>query len=87
MPCQFSTLVPTHRGKGDPLQCGSYRGIKLLEQGTKVLERRLRDRVTIDKIQMKFMPRKETTDAIFVTRQIQEKFIHKNERLFYALWT
>ena len=34
-----STLVPVYKGKGDPLVCGSYRAIKLLEQAMKVLER------------------------------------------------
>ena len=40
------------QGKGDPLVCGSYRAIKLLEQLMKVLERvlekRIRCQVTID---------------------------------------
>ena len=34
-----SILVPVCKGKGDPLVCGSYRAIKLLEQPMKVLER------------------------------------------------
>ena len=34
-----SILVPVYKGKGDPLVCGSYRAIKLLEQPMKVLER------------------------------------------------
>ena len=34
-----SILVPVYKGKGDPLVCGSYRTIKLLEQPMKVLER------------------------------------------------
>ena len=33
-----SILVPVYKGKGDPLVCGSYRTIKLLEQPMKVLE-------------------------------------------------
>ena len=33
-----SILVPVYKGKGDPLVCGSYRAIKLLEQPMKVLE-------------------------------------------------
>ena len=40
-----STLVPLYKGKGDPLVCGSYRAIKLLEQGMKVLERVLEKRI------------------------------------------
>ena len=31
-------LVPVYKGKGDPLVCGSYGAIKLLEQPIKVLE-------------------------------------------------
>ena len=38
-----SVIVPTFKGKGDPLECGSYRAIKLLEHGMKVLERVLED--------------------------------------------
>ena len=32
-----SILVPVYKGKGDPLVCGSYRAIKLLEQPMKVI--------------------------------------------------
>jgi len=42
-----SWLVCVYKGKGDALDCGSYRGIKLLDQVMKVFERvlemRLRD--------------------------------------------
>ena len=31
-------LIPIYKGKGDPMECGSYRAIKLLEHGMKVLE-------------------------------------------------
>ena len=30
--------MPVYKGKGDPLVCGSYRAIKLLERPIKVLE-------------------------------------------------
>ena len=30
--------MPVYKGKGDPLVCGSYRAIKLLEKLIKVLE-------------------------------------------------
>ena len=33
-----SWLVNVYRGRGDALTCGSYRGIKLLDQGMKILE-------------------------------------------------
>lgn len=85
---ELSTLVPIYKGKGDPLECGSYRAIKLLEHGMKVLERvlerRLREKVSINGMQFGFMPGKGTTDAIFVVRQLQEKFLVKKRALFYA---
>ena len=34
-----------YKGKGDPLVCGSYRSIKLLEQPMKVIERVLEKRI------------------------------------------
>ena len=80
-----STLVPLYKGKGDPLVCGSYRAIKLLEQGMKVLERvlekRIRSQVKIDDMQFGFMPGKGTMDAIFIVRQMQEKHQAKKKKL------
>ena len=72
-----SIMLPVYKGKGDPLVCGSYRAIKLLEQPIKVLERvlekRIRCHVSIDNMQFGFMTGKGTTDAIFIMRQVQEK--------------
>jgi len=34
-----SVLIPLYKGKGDPLDCGSYRGVKLLEHAMKVVKR------------------------------------------------
>ena len=52
---QMSEIVPIYMGKGEVLECGSSRGIKLLEHGMKVaervLERKLRQAVEIDKTQ------------------------------------
>ena len=33
-----SVVLPIYKGKGDPMQCGSYREIKLLEHAMKVVE-------------------------------------------------
>ena len=83
-----SILVPVYKGKGDPLVCGSYRAIKLLEQPMKVLERvlekRIRCQVSIDNMQFGFMPGKGTIDAIFIMRQVQEKHQAKKKKLYYA---
>jgi len=31
-------VLPIYKGKGDPMECGSYRGIKLLQHAMKVVE-------------------------------------------------
>ena len=83
-----SILVPLYKGKGDPMACGSYRAIKLLEQTMKiyerVLEKRIRSQVDINEMQFGFMPGKGTTDAIFIIRQLQEKHQQKKKDLYYA---
>ena len=33
-----SMVLPIYKGKGDPMECGSYRGITLLEHAMKVAE-------------------------------------------------
>ena len=47
-----SVVLPIYKGKGDPMECGSYRGIKLLEHAIKVVERifehRIRQQIDID---------------------------------------
>ena len=48
------------------------------------MDRRIRNIVYIDKSQFGFMPGRGTTDAIFVVRQVQEKFLEKNRRLYLA---
>ena len=57
-------MVPIFKGKGDVMNCGSYRGVKLQEHGMKiierVLERRIRALVDFDEAQFGFMPGKRT---------------------------
>jgi len=40
-----SVVLPFYKGKGDPVECGSYRGIKLLEHAMKVVERIFKHRI------------------------------------------
>ena len=71
-----SVVLPVY--KGDPMECGSYRGIRLLEHAMKVVERifehRIRQQIEIDDMQLGFLKGKGTTDAIFMARQMQENF-------------
>ena len=70
------------------MACGSYMVIKLLEHAMKVLERliegRVRKIVKIDSKQFGFMAGRSTTDAIFMVRQLQEKYLAKNKELWIA---
>ena len=50
----------------------------------KVIEVKLRNRVKIDDMQFGFSPGKGTTDAIFIIRQLQEKFLDKKKELWIA---
>ena len=77
-----------YKGKGDPMERGSYRGIKLLEHAMKVVERifehRIWQQIEIDDMQFGFMKGKGTTDAIFMARQIQETFRVKGKKLYFG---
>ena len=83
-----SIILNLYKGKGDATARGNYRGLKLLEHAMKAFERILegliRKQVSIDDMQFGFMPGRGTTDAIFITRQVQEKFIAKNKTLYFA---
>jgi len=74
--------------KGAPMECGFYRGIKLLEHAMKVVERifedRIRQQIDIDDMQFGFMKGKGTTDAIFIVAQLQEKFRAKGKKLYFG---
>ena len=85
---QESFIVSLYKGKGDALNRGNYRGLKLIEQVMKVLERvvegLIRQRVEIDEMQCGFMSGRGTTDAIFIVRQLQEKHLAANKPLYMA---
>ena len=70
------------------MERGNYRSLKLTEQVMKILERivdtLIRQLVSIDDSQFGFVPGRGTTDAIFVVRQLQEKYLAGNKRLYMA---
>ena len=82
------SLSVSARVRGDALEGGNYHGLKLTEQVMKVLERivdgLIRHVVSIDNFQFSFVPGRGTTDAIFLVRQLQEKYLAANKRLYMA---
>ena len=52
------------------MNCGMYRGVKLLEHAMKIVEevidKRLKKVVMIDDMQFDFMPGKGAIDAVFI---------------------
>ena len=68
------------------MSCGSYRGVQLLEHAMKiverVLERRIRTLVNLNKMQFGFMPGKGTMDATFIVRRMQDKYQKKDKKLY-----
>jgi len=85
-----SMVLPIYTGKGDPLECGSYRGIKLLEHavtvGERIFENRIRQQIDTHDMQFGFMKGtcKGTTVAIFIVRQMQEKFRAEGKKLYFG---
>ena len=64
--------------EGDALACGSYRVIRLLEHAMKVRKRVIERRLWI------YGRYRSTTDAIFIVRQLQEKYLANNKKLWMA---
>ena len=83
---KISVVVPIFKGKGDVMSCGAYRGVKLLEHAMKiverVLEKRIRCLVNMNKMQFGFMPGRGTIDAQFILHRMQEKYQDKGKKLY-----
>jgi len=83
-------VLPIYKEKADPMECGSYRGIKLLEHAMKVVERmfehRIRQQIDIDDMQVGFIKGKGkgTIDAICIVRHMQEKFTAKGKKFYFG---
>ncbi|EYB83113.1 hypothetical protein Y032_0342g3027 [Ancylostoma ceylanicum] len=78
-----SIIVPIFKRKGDVMDCTNYRGIKLIAHTMKIYERfvdmRLRGVVEIAPDQFGFIPERSAIDAIFIARQVMEKYREKNK--------
>jgi len=64
------------------------RGIKLLEHAINMMEKifkhRIWQQIDIEDMQFGFMKDKGTADAIFIVRQMQEKFRAKGKKLYFG---
>ncbi|AQK55117.1 hypothetical protein ZEAMMB73_Zm00001d051783 [Zea mays] len=73
-----STLVPIFKNKADVQSCTNYRGIKLMSHTMKlwerVIEHRLWKMTSVTQNQFGFMPGRSTMEAIFLLRQLMERF-------------
>lgn len=85
---ESSFIINLYKGKGDALERGNYRGLKLLDHVMKtterIIENIIRDRINIDEMQFGFVPGRGTSDAIFILRQLQDKHIAKSKVLYFA---
>ena len=83
-----SFILNLYKGKGKALDHGNYHSLKLTDQDMKLLEQLLdsniREMVNVNEMQFNFVPAKGTTDAIFVVRQLQEKYIAANKLIYFA---
>ena len=85
---EMSVIINCFKGKGDAVEHGNFRCLKLLDHLMKVFERviekYIRDAVNIDDMQFGFMPGKGMMDAIFITHIVQERFLAKKKDLDFT---
>ena len=83
-----SRICTVFKNKGDILECGNYRGLKVTEHLLKVMERivdgRLRQIVQIRSTQFGFLKGRGSMDAIFIVRQLQQKALEGNGKIYYG---
>ena len=76
-----NTIVSLFKGKGDALDQSKYSWLKLIYHILKLIKRVakniIHNTVTINEMQFSFCPGWGTTDAIFILRQLQEKYLNK----------
>uniref|UniRef100_A0A8I7BIV4 Reverse transcriptase domain-containing protein n=1 Tax=Hordeum vulgare subsp. vulgare TaxID=112509 RepID=A0A8I7BIV4_HORVV len=80
-----SILVPIFKNKGDVQSCTNYRRIKRMSHTMKlwerVIEHRLRRLTSVTKNQFGFMPGRSTMEAIFLVRQLMERYREQKKDL------
>ena len=83
-----SVTVPLFKEEGDPLQCGKYRALRLLEHRLKVWEkifdRRLKAFVNVNSNQFGLSARTATTDAIFILQRMRQKYFEKKKQVYFV---
>ena len=71
--------------KRDVTNCRVYRGVRLLKDRMKVvekvLEKGIRALAVVDDMQFGFMPRRGMTDAFFIVRRLQEEYRKKDKKI------
>lgn len=77
--------MSAYKGKGDALECGDYKGLKLSDKIMKMPEKYgsiIWEQVEIHLVQLSFVPCSSTTDAIHIYWQQQKKCQSKENVLF-----
>ena len=84
-PWRRSILVPIFKNKGDVQSCTNYHEIKLMSHTMKlwerVIEHRLRRMTNVAKNQSGFMTGRATMEAIFLVRQLMERYREQKKYL------
>ena len=83
-----SVILNCFKNKGKATDRENYRSLKLLEHlmkvFKKVIEKAIRGQVSIDSMQFGFMPGRGTIDAIFIARQLQDRYLGNKKKLYFA---
>ena len=76
-------IVNCYKRKGDALERGNYRRLKLTDQflnvAERVTEKLIRKQRYTDEMKFGFTPGCGATNAIFILRQLQEKYLAKRK--------
>ena len=72
---EMSFILSLYKGKGDVLDRGFILTEHVMKDMEKIMDEMIRAMVDIDEMQYAFVSGRGTNDAIFITRQLQEKFL------------